>query len=194
VRIKAPRSSPAAKAQEAFPVQEPEAEALALFERAMTTLQRKVYGDAARLFRELLDRRMADGTLLDRARVYAGLCEREIRKQPVAPRTVEERLTAATLALNNRNDGDAQRLAQSVLAEDVNQDLARYLLAAVAARRGKLEDALTHLQEVIRLNPDVRVQARLDDDFEALRHNEAFQSLTGPPPHPVTQRRARRAR
>ena len=36
--------------------------------------------------------------------VYLALCERELARRPVEPRTTEERLTAATAALNNGDD------------------------------------------------------------------------------------------
>ncbi len=179
---------------EPAPLPKPPAAALVLLERAMNALQQKDYRQAAGILSGILEHHASEGTLLDRVRVYLSLCEREMKRQPVAPRTIEERLTAATLALNNRLDDDAGRLAQSVLDEDADQDLARYLLASVAARRGRADDALRHLEEAIRLNPDARVQARLDDDFEALRLLDAFNTLIELPSHPALQRRGRRTR
>jgi tetratricopeptide (TPR) repeat protein len=184
----------AASPAEPAPLARPPAAALVLLERAMSALQQKDYRRAAEILRGILENHTSEGTLLDRVRVYLSLCEREMKRQPVTPRTIEERLTAATLALNNRLDEDAGRLAQSVLDEDADQDLARYLLAAVAARRGRSDEALRHLEEAIRLNPDARVQARLDDDFETLRFLEAFNTLIELPSHPALQRRGRRTR
>src|SRR5690349_12517198 len=55
----------------------PAPEAVALFEQAMEALQRHEYGLAAGHFKVLLDQHQSEGVLLDRARVYLGLAERE---------------------------------------------------------------------------------------------------------------------
>jgi tetratricopeptide (TPR) repeat protein len=152
------------------------------FETAMEALQRHRYGDAAQRFRQLMTQFPAERGLLDRARVYADLAEREVRRLPAQPQTVEERLTAATAALNNDDDQRAESLARSVLAANPEQDLALYLLAAVEARRGKTEAALSYLGQAIAISPEVRAQAKHDADFESLRNLEAFRELTDPPP------------
>ena len=151
---------------------------------------------AAGHFRILLDQHPAEGVLLDRARVYLGLAERELARRPVEPRTVEERLTAATAALNNGDHDGAESLARGVLAEDPHQDLALYLLASVEARRGLFDAALSYLGQAIAISPEARAQARFDPDFESLYENDAFRELTESPlPGALTGlRRAKRGR
>jgi hypothetical protein len=119
-----------------------------------------------------------------------------LRRQPPSPRTVEERLTAATAALNIGDDGRAESLAASVLAEEPRQDLALYLLAAIAARRKATDAALLYLGEAIAVSPEVRAQARLDADFQSLRADERFRQLVEPPGSAASKanRRPRRAR
>jgi len=163
------------------PVLRPAPEAVTLFERGMAALQRHAYAEAADTFEGILGRFPTERALLERVRVYLDLCRRELRKQPPAPRTVEERLTAATAALNDGNETRADELARSVLREDVNHDLAHYLLAAVAARRGATDEALSHLARSIALSPEAGAQARFDADFESLRDHETFRKLTEPP-------------
>jgi uncharacterized protein HemY len=124
--------------------------------------------------------------------VYLELCERALNRQPANPRTLEERLTAATAALNNGDDSRAERLVRTVLAEDTRQDLALYLMAAIEARRGRAEAALSHLSHAMAVSPEVRAQARHDADFESLRESEAFQSLLDPPSSVSSARRTRR--
>ena len=162
----------------------------------MESMQRHAYADAATGFRTLLDRFPGERALLDRARVYLDLCERELRKRPAAPRTIEERLTAATAALNNGDLGRAEGLVQSVLSEDPRQDLALYILAAVEARRGRPDAALSRLREAIALSPEAGAQARFDADFESLFDHETFRALTGARPnnHYSLSRRGRRPR
>src|SRR5204863_4831189 len=107
--------------------------ALALFQRGMEGLQRHAYAEAATAFDAVVMGFPQERGLLDRARVYLELCGRELARRPPAPKTIEERLTAATAALNNDNDAAAEDLARSVLGDDPKHDLALYLLAAVFA-------------------------------------------------------------
>jgi len=156
----------------------PPAEAIASFQRGMESLQRKDYRVASQTFRDLVERFDSERALLDRARVYLELCERELRRQPPNPTTVEERLTAATAALNNDDDRMAESLAKSVLADQPDQDLAIYLLAAVEARRESIDAALELLTRAIRLSPEAGQQARYDPDFDSLHDSEQFWRLT----------------
>jgi tetratricopeptide (TPR) repeat protein len=172
--------------------QAPNAQGVALFEQAMEALQRKRYGVAADRFRDLLKQFPTERALLDRTRVYLDLAERELNRQPAAPRTLEERVTAATAALNNDQDAEAERWVRSVLADDPRHDLALYLMAVVEARRGESEAALACLDRAIAISPEVRAQARHDADFERLRNVEAFQALIDPPSSASSPRKPRR--
>jgi hypothetical protein len=161
----------------------------------MQALQRHAYAEAADLYRAIVSGFPAEGALCERSNVYLSLCERELRRQPAAPKTVEERLTAATAALNDDDDAGAERLARSVLEDVPQHDLALYLLAAIEARRGEMDGALQLLERAIAVSPEIRAQARHDVDFEDLRDLEAFRQLIEIPlsPGPYA-RRARRGR
>jgi len=148
----------------------------------MAALQQHRYAPAAECFRALLDRFPAEGALLDRARVYLDLCGRESSRRPPEPRTIEERLTAATASLNNGAHDRAENLARGVLAEDPRQDLALYLLAVIEVRRGAHDKALSYLGQAIAISPEARAQARHEADFEPLHDLEAFHELTELPP------------
>jgi len=149
----------------------------------MEALQRHAYTEAAPAFQALVMGFPTERALLDRARVYLGICERESTKRPAAriALTLEERLTAATAALNNGEDHQAEELARSVLGDDPKHDLALYLLAAVHARRGATSDALDLLAKVIAISPETCAQARSDEDFTPLHADDAFWRLTEPP-------------
>jgi hypothetical protein len=131
--------------------------------------------------------------------VYLALCERELARRPVALQTTEERLTAATAALNNDDDRGAERLVRAVLDEAPRHELALYLLAAIEARRGARESALVLLTRAFDVSPEIRAQARHDLDFETLRDLDAFRQLLEAPivreSQVLTgQRRSRRVR
>jgi uncharacterized membrane-anchored protein len=133
---------------------------------------------AAGKFQSLIDDFPHERALLDWSRVYLEKCQRELQTEEAAPETLEERITAATAALNNDDDGRAEALAKGVLSEEPKHDLAMYLLAAIAARRGQLDSALAYLGEAIGACPEAAAQARLDNDFEVLRETEQFRQLT----------------
>jgi tetratricopeptide (TPR) repeat protein len=174
----------------------PSAEAVSAFEKAMQALQRHAYAEAAERFRALIAGFPAEGALRERSHVYLALCERELRRRPAAPKTIEERLTAATAALNDDDDVGAEKLARSVLNDAPQQELALYLLAAVEARRGDSDEALELLARALTVSPEIRAQARHDADFEDLRELEAFRQLIDAPTGPgaLGQRRSRRFR
>jgi len=144
----------------------------------MEAMQQHRYGPAGECFRGLIESFPGERALLDRARVYLDLCSRELARRPVEPRTIEERLTAATAALNNGAHDRAESLARGVLAEDPRQDLALYLLAVIQVRRGAFDQALSYLGQAIAISPEARAQARHEIDFEPLRDMDAFQELT----------------
>jgi len=172
----------------------PATEAVSLFQHGMEAMQRHAYIDAARAFQGVLMGFVGERAIAERARVYLALCERGANRRPGTPRTIEERLTAATAALNNGDDSGAEELARSVLGDDPKHDLALYLLAAVHARRGDRKEALSLLAKVLAITPEASAQARADADFASLREQDAFWKLTAPPAVPAGPRRGRRKR
>jgi hypothetical protein len=162
----------------------PSADALATFNAAMLALQRHKYGDASNGFRLILQDFPNERGLRDRSQVYLDLCDRELRRVQTAPLSLEERLTAATAALNDDEDEQADALARSVLKESPQQDLAMYLIAAVAVRRGDHTAALEWLSKAVACNPELRAQVRHDDDFRVLREIDAFRQLLEKPAEP----------
>jgi Tfp pilus assembly protein PilF len=146
----------------------------------MRALQGHDYRSAQRKFQEILADESAYRTLSDRARVYLGICERELGRGRAEPTTIEDRLTQATAALNAGDEKTAERLARLVAGQDSQQDLAHYLLAAVEARRGNTQTALASLSLAIALRPDLTAQALHDADFERIRETDEFRHLTEP--------------
>lgn len=147
----------------------------------MEAVQRHAYGEAVTAFQAVIMGFAGERAMVERARVYLALAERESNRRPNAPRTIEERLTAATAALNNNEDAAAEELARSVLGDDPRHDLALYLLAAIHARRSDIDEALSLLGKVLAISPEASAQARADDDFDNLRDSEAFWKMTEPP-------------
>jgi len=172
-------------------------EAVALYERGLQTLQTHDYAGATELFRSVLSHYPAEKELHERVRLYLNICERQIAPRPLAaPTNVEERLYAATLALNAGEYDQALAHIQTVISDDSDNDHAHYVRAVALTLRGDLSGALGSLVRAIELNSENRGLARQDPDLEALRLNKGFrQALDAvPPASRQDKRRASRGR
>jgi tetratricopeptide (TPR) repeat protein len=167
-------------------------EAVAIYERGVQALQRHDYEGAAGYFRTILDTYPDERELLERARLYLRVCERETARQPTGPKTSAERVYAATVALNSGDHTGALAHLQRAIGEDPDSDHAHYIMAVALGMRGRPDEALDHLRRAIGLNPDNRGLAREDPDLESIRNHESFGSALNTPPLPNRRRPARR--
>ena len=155
--------------------------ALNVYQRGMEALQQHKHQKALEAFTKVLEEFPEEQALLDRARIYRELCRRALEADLAEPQTAEEKVTAATAALNEDDDGRAELLAKGALRDAPSNDLALYLLATVEIRRGKAESALAYLTDAVAISSEAGSQAAQDAEFASLRDNEAFRKLTRPP-------------
>jgi len=156
-------------------------EAVAIYERGVQALQRHDYGGAAELFRAVIERYPEERELLERARLYLRVCERETARQAPPPQTSDDHVYAATVALNSGDHTAAMSHLQRALTADADNDHAHYILAAALSMRGRREEALEHLRRSIALNPENRSQARQDPDLDNIRSHEGFRTAIDTP-------------
>jgi tetratricopeptide (TPR) repeat protein len=200
-----PRRSVAAKVSPVEPPRQKEAqpappprkpafyEAIALYERGVQALQRHNYPAAAEHFRIVIDRYPDERELVERARLYLRVCERETSRQPATPTTPEERVYAATVSLNSGDHDAALSHLNRALDDDPESDHAHYIMAVALSMRGRPDTALDHLRQAIALNPENRSLARQDPDLDGLRNHESFRSVLDTPADGTRRRpRARR--
>ena len=109
-------------------------------------------------------------------RLYLNICQRQATQREAAPQTIDERLYAATLAINGGQYDEAIAHLRLVRDEDPDNDHALYMLAVAHAQRGEHAEAVAHLERAIALNPENRALARNDPDLEPLRDDEAFRA------------------
>jgi len=164
-------------------------EAVAIYERGVQALQRHDFKIAAGFFRTVLERYPEERELLERARLYLRVCERETQRQP-PPKTPAERVYAATVALNSGDHAGALDHLKSALSDDPDSDHAHYIMAVALGMRGRVDEGLDHLRSAIALNPENRGLARQDPDLDRLRDHAAFRTVLDTPPSP-NRRRAR---
>jgi tetratricopeptide (TPR) repeat protein len=153
-------------------------QALEMFERAVKALGRKDFERSRDLLDALIEDYADQQELLERARTYRAMCDRQ--RRPARPRTFEELLNYGVV-LHNRGDFDlAVKYLRQALDIHPRNESALYCLAASQARAGDAQAAIKALKSAIHANPASRAQARRDADFEPLREAAAFQALVSP--------------
>jgi tetratricopeptide (TPR) repeat protein len=171
-----------------------------MYERGLQALQRRDFAASAEALRTVIERYPDERELLERARLYLKVCERELEPKEPAPKTANEWVYAATVALNAGDEANALRHLQRALNEDSRHDHAHYMMAVASARRNDPGAAIEHLRQSVALNPENRSLARQDPDLEVLRDDPAFKAALETPaseagagrPAPVRPRKTRR--
>jgi tetratricopeptide (TPR) repeat protein len=161
----------------------------------MAALQAHDYSRASSLLRSVLSRFPEERELHERVRLYLNVCERHMAPRAASPTTPEERVFAATLAINTDNLDDALEHLRRAHEEAPEHDYALYMLASVLAMRDEVDQAVPLLLKAIELNPDNRSLARHDPDLEALRQFESVRvALEAVVPPRVDRRKPSRRR
>lgn len=160
-----------------------------MYERGLQALQRRDFAASAAALRTVIERYPDERELLERARLYLKVCERELEPKEPTPKTADEWVYAATVAQNSGDAAAAMRHLQRALTEDPRHDHAHYMMAVASAQRREVGTAIDHLRRAIALNPENRSRARQDADLEPLRDEAAFRAALEPPAPDMTAAR-----
>lgn len=146
------------------------------YDRGVASLQKKKLDEAERHFVDLIQKYPEEKELVDRARVYLTVCQRQRRDPRPALSEPEDFYYAAVLEKNRGNVSEAiAHLNQA--ARKNGGGKVDFLLACCYAQQGDLETALAHLQKAIQEDQRHRVLARHDRDFDSVRETPEFQKL-----------------
>ena len=146
------------------------------YDRGVASLQKKKLDEAERHFLDLIQKYPEERELVDRARVYLTVCQRQRRDPRPALSEPEDFYYAAVLEKNRGNVSEAiAHLNQA--ARKNGGGKVEFLLACCYAQQGDLETALGHLQKAIQEDQRHRVLARHDRDFDSVRETPEFQKL-----------------
>ena len=171
----APKAAPKAPAPP--PRRSTYADAVLLYERGLQALQAKRYKDAADTLKRVIAEFPEEIELHERAQLYIRVCERQLTPPDATPKTAEEQVYAATLALNTGNIDRAIALATAALQRDGENDAAEYLLAVALTTKGDDRAAMPHLARALELNPDIRDAIFKEAELESLRATDELQAL-----------------
>ena len=145
------------------------------FELGARAFHKQNYEKAKEIFEKLASTGVAG--VAERARIHLRLCEQRLSRPTPPPKKAEDLYTLGIGALNSRRLDDAIEYLHKAQKSAPNLEHVSYALAAAYSLRGDAEDALQHLKEAITLRPQNRIQAKRDEDFQALAADARFKEL-----------------
>lgn len=158
------------------------AHALELFERAVKALGKRDYAKAKEILETLTESHPDERDILERARAYLVLCERNLdKKAAFRPKTFEDLLNYGVYLHNRGEFQEALKYFQQAAEIHPKNEHVLYCVAAAAARAGDSDGALKALRSAILTNPANRAQARSDSDFDPIREDQEFVDLIQSP-------------
>jgi tetratricopeptide (TPR) repeat protein len=163
------------------------AQSVQSYEAGLRALQERKFEKAKALFQKVV----ASGSreLADRAGVHLNTCTQHLeRGASTSFKTVEEHFDYSISLMNLGDYIAAREHLEKLIKQAPQADYVHYGLAALACLTARYEDSLRHLDDAIRLNPNLRYQARNDSDFQNLTEDPRFTELlypeTGTEPSP----------
>lgn len=154
------------------------AQVLAHYEAALRLMQEGKYDKAHAAFNKMLE--AGAGDMADRIRMYINACLMQVSKGKTSFKSNEERYDYAVSLLNDGHYEDARNEFKTILKHNDKADYAFYGLAVLASMTGDSHTCLEHLTEAIRQNPQNRIQARGDSDFQDMADDPRFTELLYP--------------
>ena len=146
------------------------------FDRGMAALQKRKFDEAERNFLDLIQKYGGERELVDRARVYLAVCERQKKSAGPALSEPEDFYYAALLEKNRGNVSEAIEHLKNA-AKKNGGGRVDFLLACCYALNGEAGTAVEHLRRAIEEDQRHRVLARHDKDFDPVRDSPEFQDL-----------------
>ena len=144
-------------------------------------LQQRQFAHAAELLTSVVSGFPDEKEMQERARVYLSICQRQAGGRDSKPRSFEERMNAATVAINRGAFEDSLALLRKLAGDRPDNDLVHYMLGVVYAATGDPVKALAHLRNAVDLNPENRLLANQDADLDPLRPDPGFASVVEAP-------------
>jgi tetratricopeptide (TPR) repeat protein len=156
-------------------------QALQNYEAGLRAMQEHKFDRAKPLFQKVLTGPSKE--LIDRATVHLNICNQHLERPASSQfKTPEEHFDYAVSLMNVGDYVSAREHLDKLLKQSPKADYVIYGLAALECLTGHVEDALRHLDEALRLNPQLRFQARNDSDFQNLAEDPRFTELLYPDP------------
>jgi len=156
-------------------------QALQSYEAGLRAMQEHKFDKAKPHFQKVLTGPSKE--LIDRATVHLNICNQHLDRPSARQiKTSEEHFDYAVSLMNVGDYVGAREHLDRLLKQNPKADYVIYGLAALECLTGHIEDSLRHLDEALRVNPQLRFQARNDSDFQNLGEDPRFTELLYPDP------------
>jgi tetratricopeptide (TPR) repeat protein len=180
--LRATAAGPAERARAARPAKitdDPRfAQAVQNYEAGLKSLQSHKYDKAKACFEKVIDGPSPE--LADRATIHLNSCVHHMNRDSTTFKNPEERYDYAVSLMNMGDYVSAREVFDELTQKHPKLDYVWYGAAALNCLMGHFPDAITGLNEAIRLNPANRFQARNDTDFKSLSDDPRFTELLYP--------------
>jgi tetratricopeptide (TPR) repeat protein len=156
-------------------------QALQSYEAGLRAMQEHKFDKAKPHFQKVLTGPSKE--LIDRATVHLNICSQHLDKAAASQfKTPEEHFDYAVSLMNVGDYVGAREHLEKLLKQNAKSDYVIYGLAALDCLTGRVEDSLRRLDEALKLNAQLRYQARNDSDFQNLAEDPRFTELLYPDP------------
>jgi tetratricopeptide (TPR) repeat protein len=156
-------------------------QALQSYEAGLRAMQEHKFDKAKPHFQKVVGGPSRE--LADRATVHLNTCNQHLDRSTATQfKTTEEHFDYAVSLMNVGDYVTAREHLDKLLKQAPKADYVVYGLAALDCLTGHVEDSLRRLDEALRLNPQLRYQARNDSDFQNLAEDPRFTELLYPDP------------
>ena len=156
-------------------------QALQSYESGLRAMQEHKFDKAKPHFQKVVAGTVKE--LVDRANVHLSICNQHLERSPATQfKSPEEHYDYAVSLMNIGDYVTAREHLDKLLMQNAKSDYVAYGLAALDCLTGHVEDSLRHLDEALRLNAQLRFQARNDSDFQNLAEDPRFTELLYPDP------------
>lgn len=157
------------------------AQALQSYEAGLRAMQEHKFDKAKPHFQKVVAGPIKE--LIDRATVHLNICNQHLERSTATQfKTPEEHFDYAVSLMNVGDYVTAREHLDKLLKQNAKADYVVYGLAALDCLTGHVEDSLRHLDEALKLSPQLRFQARNDSDFQNLAEDPRFTELLYPDP------------
>jgi tetratricopeptide (TPR) repeat protein len=154
------------------------AQAVQSYEAGLKALQIHKYDKAKTYFEKVLAGPSTE--LADRAHVHLNTCNQQMNRVSTTFKTPEEQFDYAVSLMNVGDYVTAREHFDTLTQKYAKLDFIWYGTAALNCLTGRFPEAISNLNEAIRLNPANRYQARNDSDFKNLADDPRFTELLYP--------------
>ena len=156
-------------------------QALQSYEAGLRAMQEHKYDKAKPHFQKVVGGGVRE--LMDRANVHLNTCNQHLDRSAATQfKSSEEHFDYAVSLMNVGDYVTAREHLEKLLKQNAKSDYVVYGLAALDCLTGHVEDSLRRLDEALRLNAQLRFQARNDSDFQNLAEDPRFTELLYPDP------------